>query len=54
VFLVSDLPAGVARRGFTEPFATLSAAVEAAVRETKTDRIVVVPEGPYVVTRAKK
>lgn len=52
VFLVSDLSDARARAAFTEPFATLQEAVDRAVEQTGTSRMVVVPEGPYVVTRA--
>ncbi|MCD6406128.1 MAG: nickel-dependent lactate racemase [Planctomycetes bacterium] len=52
VFLVSDLSDAQARAAFTEPFSTLQEAVYRAVEETGALRIVVVPEGPYVVTRA--
>jgi nickel-dependent lactate racemase len=52
VFLVSGLNPGDARAAFTEPYGSLQEAVEEAVKVTRAKRIVVVPEGPYVVTRA--
>ena len=52
VFLVSELSQADARAGFTEPLADLQTAVDEAVRQTGADRMIVVPEGPYVVTRA--
>ena len=54
VFLVSRLPGTDARAAFAEPYPTLQAAVEAAVRATGARRMVVVPEGPYVVTRGTR
>lgn len=52
VYLVSGLVEADARAAFTEPFGTLQEAVEAAVAATGARRVVAVPEGPYVVTRA--
>ena len=54
VFLVSAMSDADARAGFCEPFQNLQTAVEAALRETRSNRILVVPEGPYVVTRAAR
>jgi nickel-dependent lactate racemase len=54
VFLVSSLSDADARAAFTEPFADVDSAVAAALEATKSDRVIVVPEGPYVVTRAAK
>lgn len=53
VFLLSELPEEDARAASTIPFPTLQAAVDTAVARTHADRIIVVPEGPYVVTRRK-
>ncbi len=52
VHMVSGLSGEDARATFTEPFSTLQEAVEAAVARTGARRLVAVPEGPYVVTRA--
>ena len=53
VYLVSGLPDDEARRASTRPFPTLDAALAAALTATGSDRVVIVPEGPYVVTRPK-
>jgi nickel-dependent lactate racemase len=54
VFLVSELCAADAHTAHTCPYPSLQAAVDAAIAETKADAIVVVPEGPYVVTRGAR
>lgn len=53
VFLVSDLRERDVRAAHCEPFATLQAAVDAALSETASNRLIAVPEGPYVVTQGK-
>lgn len=52
VFLVSAMKDADAEAAFAEPFPSLDAAVSAALEATKSNRVVVVPEGPYVVTSA--
>lgn len=51
VFLVSDLPRKDAAATFTTPFGSLQEAVDQAVAETAAQKILVAPEGPYVITR---
>ena len=51
VLLVSRLSDADARACFAEPAAGLQDAVERAVDMTGAGRMLVVPEGPYVVTQ---
>ncbi|MHC4712155.1 MAG: nickel-dependent lactate racemase family protein [Planctomycetota bacterium] len=54
VFLVSGLSAADTRACFAEAVGNLRDAVARAVEETGAKRMLVVPEGPYVVTRPER
>ncbi len=52
VFLVSGLSSDDARDCFTRGFGDLQQAIDTALSETGARRMLVVPEGPYVITSA--